>query len=163
MQNGKILNNKFKKRYVITTETIAHVIKEKIQTHKKLENIKIGNRTPKEIEEILEIIEIEKLNIDLQVGTPWISSTISLVIFLASIIPIIYEKTDNRNGNLKYNVQPCFNKFKLDGKIELIFKVTPLQLICIYSYLKRKNNEKKKEREKYEQSSYRGLDEYGYE
>ena len=161
--NGKILNKNFFKEVNITVETLIKAIKEKIKTHKDFENIKFDRRTPKEIMEILEIIEIENLYINLRVGTPFISSTISLVILLASIIPVIYEKTDNRKGKLFYNVEPNFNDFKFVGEINLNFKITLLEIIWISNYLKKKNNKKTKRRKKYEQSSYRGIDEYSYE
>lgn len=123
----------------------------------------IGAFTAKEIGELLEIVEIESASIYLKVGTPFLISTVSLVVFLSSIIPIIYEKTDNRNGKLFYKVEPNFNKFEFVGEIQLGIKSTLLRVIWIINYLKKKSDKQRKRRRKYEQSSYRGFDEYGYE
>lgn len=111
----------------------------------------------------MEIIEIENLDIYLKVGTPIVSSTIIMVILLSSVIPILYDKTDNKSGRLFYKIVPNFNRFELVGKINLECRVTILELIWIIRYLKKKNDKKVKRRRSNEQSSYRGFNEYGYE
>ncbi len=157
------MNRKFTKEIKITTDAIINAIKELTQKHKKIENIKIRKVSMKEIGEILEMIEIENLGVSLKVGTPFIPSSISLVIILSTLIPVIYEKTDNRNGNLFYNVEPNFSKFEFVGEINLNFKITVMKILMIICYLKKKNNKKIKRRSRDEQSSYRRFNEYSYE
>ena len=128
-----------------------------------MKNVRFKNFTFKEVGELLEVIEIESANISLKVGTPFIASTISLVVFLSSIIPIIYGKTDNRNGKLFYRIEPNFNKFEFVGEIQIDAKSTLLKVVWVRNYFKNKDNKQIKRRKKYEQSSYRGFDEYSYE
>ena len=157
------MKKEFTKEIKITTDMIIKGIKDLIKKHKKLENIKIQKLSFKEISEILEVIEIEKLDISLKVGTPFISSTIYLVIILSTLIPVIYEKTDNRNGNLHYNVEPDFNKFEFVGEISLEIRLTIIKILMIIHYLKKKNNRQIKRRSRDEQSSHRRFNEYSYE
>lgn len=142
---------------------ITKAIKDLIEKHKKPGNIRIQKISLKEIGEILEVIEIEKLDILLKVGTPFISSTIYLVIILSTLIPVIHEKTDNRNGKLFYNVKPVFNKFEFVGEINLELRLTIIKMLLIIHYLKKKNNRQIKRRSRDEQSSYRRFNEYSYE
>ena len=85
------------------------------------------------------------------------------MIILSTLIPVVYGKTDNRNGNLFYNIEPIFNNFEFVGEIELTFKTTFMKIFMIIHYLKKKNSKKKKRRSRDEQSSYRRFNEYSYE
>ena len=161
--NGRFLRKNVTKEFEIIAEEIIEDIKELIIKHKRIDKIKIKELSIMEMGEILQLIEIKKLDIFLKVGSPFISSTIFLVIVLSTLIPVIYEKTDNRNGKLFYNVEPNFNKFQLAGDINLDLKITLLNIWLIICYLKKKNNKQIKRRSRYEQSSYRGFNEYGYE
>ena len=152
-----------RKEIKVTVDKIVDKIKEKIKLHEKLKDVKMFNFSIKDISEILEAIEIEKVDILLKVGTPFTSFTIFSVIALSTIIPTIYQKTDNRNGNLFYKIDPSFNDFEINGKINLDFKFTILKLIWIKNYFKKSNNKQKIRRKRYDESSYRRFDEYSYE
>lgn len=151
------------KELKISFDMILNAIKEKFELHENLKDVKISKFSIEEISQILEAIEIEKLDISLKVGTPFVSTTIFSVIVLSSIIPTIYQKTDNRNGRLFYKIEPSFNDFEIRGKINVDFKFTILKLIWIKNYLKKSNNKQKIRRRKYDKSSYRRFDEYSYE
>lgn len=158
-----VLKKEKRKKLKISLEKVLDVIKEKFEFHEKLKDVKLFDFSMKDISEILEVIEIEKLDIVLKVGTPFTSFTIFSVIFLSTIIPTIYQKTDNKNGNLFYHIEPNFNDFEINGKINLDFKFTILKLIWIKNYLKKSDNRQKIRRRKYDESSYRKFDEYSYE
>lgn len=149
---AKIYKKKFEKEMEISLKKLLARPKE---------DIKILKLFNKDFTEILELIEIEKLDIDLKIGTPFIFATTFSTVFISSIIPIIYQKA-NKNGKLLYKIEPEFNSLKIDGNIKINFKITLLKLICFIMYAK-KNNKKTRRRKKYEQSSYRGFNEYGYE
>ena len=140
-----------------------NIIKEKFELHEKLKDVKLFNFSMQDISQILEVIEIEKLDISLKVGTPFTSFTILSVVIISTIIPTIYQKTDNRNGKLFYKIEPNFNDFEINGKINLDFKFTIFKLMWIKNYLKKSDNKQKIRRRKYDESSYRGFDEYSYE
>lgn len=152
-----------KKEFVEKNKFTLDWFAKEIKVNQKIEDVRIGKRSIKDIIEILELIEIENMNIVLKVGTPFIPTTVFLVTLLSTLIPVIYEKTDNRNGNLNYKVEPNFNKFELSGEIKSTFKITILRVMWIINYLKKSNNKQIRRRRKYEQSSYRGVDEYSYE
>ena len=147
----------------MTPDVVVNAIKEKLKEHTKLKNLKLDKVSINEITEILEIIEIEEANLFLKIGTPFLGSTICLVTFISSIIPVIFEKTDNRNGKLIYNIRPNFEDFEFTGDININFKITLLEFIWIIKFLKKKNDKQLKRRNKHDQSSYRGFDEYSYE
>lgn len=151
-----------RKEIKISSDMLINTIREKFELHEKIEDVKISKFSIKDILQILEAIEIEKMDIALKVGTPFISATILSVIALSTIIPTIYQKTDNKNGKLVYRIEPDFNDFVISGKINLDFKFTILKLIWIKNYLKKSNNKKIRRRE-YDKSSYRRFDEYSYE
>lgn len=149
----EIYKKKFEKEIEISWERLLASPKEDIKT------LKLFN---KDVTEILELIEVEKLDIVLKLGTPFIFATTFLIVLISSVIPIIYQKTNNKNGKLSYKIEPEFNNFKIDGTVKIDFKITLLKLICFIMYAK-KNNKKTRRRKNYEQSSYRGLNEYSYE
>ena len=158
-----ILKKEKYKEIKVSFDKIIDTIKEKFKLHEKLNEVKMFDFSIKDISEILEVIEIEKLDILLKVGTPFVSTTVFSVVTLSTIIPIIYQKTDNRNGKICYKIEPSFNDFEIRGKINLDFKFTILKLLWIKNYLKRSNNKQKIRRRRYDKSSYRGFDEYSYE
>lgn len=158
-----ILKKEKRKEIKISLDNIICKIKEKLEFHENLKDVKFANFSIQDIMEILEVIEIEKLDIVLKVGTPFTFMTVLSVIALSSIIPTVYQKTDNRNGNLFYKIEPSFNDFEINGKVNLDFKFTVLKLIWVKNYLKKSNNKSKKRRRKHDESSYRRFDEYSYE
>ena len=158
-----ILKKEKRKEIKVTVDNLIDKVIEKIELHEKLKDVKLFNFSIQDISEILEIIEIEKLDISLKVGTPFTFCTILFVTFLSSIIPTLYRKTDNRNGKLFYHIEPNFNNFEISGKINLDFKFTILKLIWIKNYLKKSDNKQKTRRRMYDKSSYRRFDEYRYE
>lgn len=158
-----ILKKEKNKELEFSLDDIIDIIKEKFELHEKLKDVKLFNFSMQDISQILEVIEIEKLDISLKVGTPFTSFTILSVVIISTIIPTIYQKTDNRNGKLFYKIEPNFNDFEINGKINLDFKFTIFKLMWIKNYLKKSDNKQKIRRRKYDESSYRGFDEYSYE
>lgn len=158
-----VLKKEKSKEIKISLDKIINLIEEKFKLHERLRDVKFSKFSVEDIIEILGALEIEKVDISLKVGTPFVTATIFSVVALSTIIPTIYQKTDNRNGNLFYKIEPNFNDFEIKGKINLDFKFTILKLIWIKNYLKKSNNKQKIRRRKYDESSYRGFDEYSYE
>ncbi len=148
----------------IFKKKIEHEIKFSLDNilYKPKEDIKILNSFNKDIPEILDLIEIKKLDISLKIGTPFIFATTFLTIFISSIIPIIYQKINNKNGKLSYKIEPNFKDFEISGEIKIDLNITILNIIWLIIYVQR-NNKEKRRRKKYEQSSYRGFNEYSYE
>ena len=95
----------------------------------------------KEIHDVASLVEIETLNASFVLGTPFIVSTIAFNVVASTLIPIAYQKLFGGSGKLIYKVIPDYNDFKFKGNVEISFFITTFQILLVYIWLKRNNDE----------------------
>lgn len=101
--------------------------KKRIQLKNKEENIKYI------LEDVVSILEINKLNIDIILGTPFIGLTIFLLQIINVLIPSSFCLPFKSKKNLSYKVVPQYNKFKLRANICGEIKISIYQALLIFT------------------------------
>lgn len=127
---------------------------EKIDFNKIKENIPINRETLSIIKELK--LEIEKLDLEINIGIEDAVLTSYLVAVIASLISILlphFVKSRN-NKKIKYVVEPIYNKTKFNMYLDSIISIKIVHIIyIIYQLVKkgkeRKNNERTSNRRAY--------------
>lgn len=138
------------------------VERNKIINKKIFSNIKenfLKNKMKKEILKHLTDIQIDKLNLEIKIGTENVFFTSMIVPTISSIISIILMKKITNLEKQKYIVKPIYsNKNILEILISGIFEMKMIHIINIIYILTKKEGVKKNER-----TSNRRSYDYGYE
>lgn len=148
--------------------TITKEKLEKIKVKEKIENIDVNmlQKDPFFHKELLDAIkkvkiEIEKLNLNIEIGTENVILTAILVPVVSTIIAILLRKNGKCFENQIFIVSPVYqNKNLVNIAISGIFEMEMRHIITIIYRLIKKA---KKGGKKYERTSHRRAYDYGYE
>lgn len=132
---------------------------EKIDFNKIKKDIPINRETLSIIKEIR--LKIEKLDLKINIGiedailTSYLVAVISILIGI--ILPHLVKNKDNRE--IKYIVEPMYNKTQFNMYLDSIISVKIVHIIYVLYYLAKKGKEKKRD----ERTSNRRTYAYGHE
>ncbi len=141
---------------------------EKIKVKQKIEKIDVSmlQKDPFFHKELLDVIKkmnmnIEKLYLNIEIGTENAVLTSILVPAISTIIAVLLRKKVKKFENQVYIVNPVYqNQNLVNIAISGIFKIEMRHIITIiYRFLKKE----KKGGKKYERTSHRRAYDYGYE
>lgn len=96
-----------------------------VEKHKrKFRKKKWKNNYIKTLCDIASVIELEKLNIRVVAGTPFVASTVLSNVILNAIIPATFLLPFKHKKDINYIVLPNYNEFILRAKIDGEIKVS---------------------------------------
>ncbi len=154
-------------KFILTKDKLKKIqqslkMKEKIQQFEKdilQNNNKLDMQMFKGLKEFTKRVYIEKLDLEIQLGTENAFFTSIVVAILSSILSIGFSKIRVREKNIVYEIEPVYrNENTIKIEIFGIFQIKVIHIINTIYVLNKKGGRKNHER-----TSNRGSYDYGYE
>lgn len=96
--------------------------------------------------DVSEVIDIEKFDTNIIVGTPFIHLTNLGVLFFSYLIPSIYRLPFSKKSGLQFKVVPQYNEWKIQLLVDGKIRVSVISIILIIYKMKQMMKSKKEQK-----------------
>lgn len=83
------------------------------------------------LKKMLKYIEVNKLNINLILGTPFLLFNVFAVPFMASILELVRMVQFKKLKSYSYTVLPNYNEFRLFSEVEAVLKIRAFHIVLL--------------------------------
>ncbi len=128
----KIFKKEFKIKFILKKKESQ---KSNNDSNKNIKKIRLKNNDENKlslIKNIVEMIEIDSLELNVLIGTPFVFLTIFASQLMNILIPFCFRLPFKQKKNISYKTLASYKDFELKAKLNTIISITPYEALLIF-------------------------------
>ncbi len=128
----KIFKKEFKIKFILKKKESQ---KSNNESNKNRKKIRLKNNDENKlslIKNIVEMVEIDSLELNVLIGTPFVFLTIFVSQLMNILIPFCFRLPFKQKKNISYKTLASYKDFELKVKLNTIISITPYEALLIF-------------------------------